>query len=102
MNILIKDRGKGKTTGLIYTSEATGYPIVTLTHDGVDYIKQQAHELECTIPEPITVQDLRNKRENRYESVLVDDVDCILGDALKEYLGCEVECGTMTHYSKQK
>lgn len=29
MNLLIKDRASDKTTGLIYTSEGTQYPIAT-------------------------------------------------------------------------
>ena len=31
MRLLIKDRAKGKTTQMIYTSEATEYPIVVET-----------------------------------------------------------------------
>ena len=31
MKLIIKDRGAGKTTGLIYASEATGFPIALVS-----------------------------------------------------------------------
>ena len=52
MNLLIKDRASGKTTGLIYTSEATQYPIVTFNRTSIRYIKDMARDMGCLIPEP--------------------------------------------------
>ena len=46
MRLLIKDRGKGKTTGLIYASEATGFPIATGNEVMVEHIKQMAKKNE--------------------------------------------------------
>ena len=99
MNLLIKDRGKGKTTRMIYTSESTGFPIVVPTSKMKDDIMHQAEELECYIPEPVTVSELRNgkARSTRlYENVLIDEVGFILQDALNEYLGCNVVCSTIS------
>lgn len=99
MRLLIKERGQGKTTGLIYTSEATGYPIVVATKVQADYTEDMAKRLKCNIPKPVTVRELREgrKRGSRiYENVLIDDVNIILNEALNEYLGCTVECATMT------
>lgn len=96
MRLLIKDRGKGKTTGLIYASEATGYPIATGNEVMVDHIKQMAKEMNCNIPEPITFYELKKLRDNSYSTVLLDEVTCILEDALSEYLGTNVICATMT------
>ena len=36
--LIIKDRGKGKTTHLLYTSAATGYPIVVETFERKEYL----------------------------------------------------------------
>lgn len=55
MNLLIKRRGKNKTTGLIYTSEATRYPIVCSSKIQTSYIKEMADKLGYTIQEHLTV-----------------------------------------------
>ena len=44
MNLLIKGRANGKTIGLIYTSEATQYPIVTFNRMSIRYIKEIAKD----------------------------------------------------------
>lgn len=105
MRILIKDRGTGKTTGLIYASEATGYPIATGNENMVSNIKHLAEEMGCNIPEPATFWELQNGRckGNRlYDTVLIDEVECILEDALSQYLGCTVKCATMSDKLKVK
>ena len=93
MKLIIKNRGQGKTTQLIYTSEITRYPIVTTSRTSVELIKNLAKELACNIPEPITYTDLKNNKyrgNKNFEKVLVDDVDSILEEVLNEYLNCEV------------
>lgn len=101
MELLIKDRATGKTTGLIYTSEATGYPIVVKQRNQVNYVKEKACEMGCIIPEPICVLDMigdcalmRGVRKPTH--VLVDEIYPIISEALKNYLGSEVVCATMT------
>ena len=95
MKLIIMDRGMGKTTKLIHTSEVTGYPIVVSTWAIAENIKHQAKEFNCKILEPITVQDiLHGKLRGRYgyENVLIDEVclNGLLKDALNSYLGCNV------------
>ena len=98
MRLLIKERQSGKTTGLIYASEATGYPIATANEVMVCNIKQMAEKMGCNIPEPITFCRLRhyNSAMNLYENVLVDEAGSILGAALNEYLHCNVKCATLS------
>lgn len=95
MKLMIIDRGMGKTTKLIHTSEVTGYPIVVSSQAMVNEIKHKAEKLNCKIPEPITVQDiLHGKLHECYEceNVLIDEVclNGLLKDALNVYLGCNV------------
>lgn len=101
MKLIIKDRGKGKTTGLIYTSESTGYPIVVHNEIAVNNVKDMAAKMGCEIPEPITMTTLKNGKLNhmnhRYGGVLIDNVDFILEAALNEYFGCAVQCATMSY-----
>lgn len=110
MNLLIKDRSSGKTTGLIYTSEATQYPIVTFNRISIDYIKEMAKDMGCLIPEPLCVEDFRSgyvRGRRLPDNVLLDEAGMIIGDALKMYLGTNVVVATMTdslseHYNKMK
>lgn len=99
MNLLIKDRASGKTTGLIYTSEATQYPIVTLNRISIRYIKEIAKDLGCLIPEPLCIEDFRSvlARGKRIpDDVLLDEAGVVIGDALNAYLGTNVVAATMT------
>lgn len=95
MKLIIKDRGMGKTTQLIHTSEITGYPIVASTEAIVNEIKKQAERIGCKIPEPMTVQELlhgKARGRHEYENILVDEV-CINGllqKALNQYFGRNV------------
>lgn len=100
MKLIIKNRGQGKTTQLIYTSEITRYPIVTTSHTSVELIKILAKELACNIPEPIAYTDLRNNKyrgNKNLGKVLVDDVDSILEEVLNEYLNCKVIGATISN-----
>lgn len=95
MKLIIKDRGMGKTTQLIHTSEVTGYPIVASTEAIVNEIKKQAERIGCKIPEPMTVQELlhgKARGRHGYENILVDEVciDGVLQKALNQYFGCNV------------
>ena len=97
MKLLIKPKGTGKTTGLIYTSEATGYPIVTSSKIQACYIRDDAKSMGCEIPDPLTVEDL-NIKKDLYSgaNILFDNVETILEAAINLYLDAKVVCATMT------
>lgn len=85
----------GKTAQLVNVSAVTGYPIVTFSKQGVDYIKEQSKRYDCNIPEPVTFEEMMamEKRGDRmYDNVLVDNVECggLLGKALNTYLNTNV------------
>jgi len=104
MKLLIKERGGGKTTGLIYASEATGYPICATVQSRVNDIIKMAEEIGCNIPQPITVTELRNGdfRGSGIKNILFDDVGEILGAAVNDYLGVNVIGATMSDYEKER
>lgn len=104
MRLLDKSRASGKTTGLIYTSEATGYPIVALNKSMARYIEKTGREMGCIIPEPMALDDLIDNcscSKQKPAHVLFDEVESILGDALKAYLGTDVVAATMTNPIKE-
>lgn len=105
MNLLIKDRATEKTTGLIYTSEATQYPIVTFNRHFIKHIKHMAVEMGCLIPDPLCVEDFKEAmvRGRRLpQNILLDEAGDILGDALNAYLGTNVIAATITDSLKEK
>lgn len=53
MKFINKPRRSGKTYGLIYASEATGFPIVVTTADRYNSIVGMANDMGCSIPEAV-------------------------------------------------
>lgn len=104
MRLLIKDRAKGKTTQMIYTSEATGYPIVVETEAQKSNLMDKAKSMDVIIPEPITINEIgRGKlRVCRTQKVIIDEGYNIIANALKEYIGCEVAAVTLTDRIKEQ
>lgn len=104
MRLLIKDRAKGKTTQMIYTSEATGYPIVVETELQKSNLMDKAKNMDVIIPEPITINEIeRGKlRGCRTPKVIIDEGYNIIANALKEYIGCEVAAVTLTDRIKEQ
>lgn len=91
MKLIIKDRGMGKTTQLIYISELTGYPIVAAHKTTIGHIKSMAKKLGCNITEPVLVSDVATGK-TRYDNILVDEVtlDGVLKKALNNYFNSNV------------
>ena len=93
MRLIVKDRKHNKITQLIYTSQATGYPIVTINHKDVDHIKEMAKILNCDVPEPVLYCDLSDvQEEKQYEALLMDYSNVLLNKALSDYFNCNIEC----------
>lgn len=68
-------RGSGKTTRLIFISEYTGYPIVTMTKGHTECLKESAKLCGASIPEPIVFSDLiEDKCKPTPDEVLIDEV----------------------------
>ena len=63
MNIINRPRGTGKTVELIHVSDATGARIITSNSMQADFIKQKAEELGCNIPLPLTIQEVKGRKE---------------------------------------
>lgn len=103
MRLLIKDRAKGKTTQMIYTSEATGYPIVVETEMQKNFIMDKAKEMDIVIPEPITIGEINNIRGRIRpdDKIIIDEGYNIIEKALKAYIGCDVMAVTLTDRIKE-
>ena len=103
MKMIIKDRQKGKTTGLIYTSEATGYHIIEPTPAEAKLTMEMAANMGCDIPEVYDIDSvLHNPNVDRTSGnlFLLDNADRIIQDALEQYLDCDLFAITMN--SKEK
>lgn len=82
MDIILKNRGHGKTVDLIRLSAQTGYPIVCANPNIVEL---KAKELHLEIPEPITTKELYQMK-SKPDGVYIDE----LGIILERVLGCHV------------
>ena len=102
-NLIIKDRGQGKTTELIHASEVTGLPIVTKYSLHAKYIEEKAKELGVVIPQPIAITELAsNNKDPLYRNgVLIDEAYDIISKALDNYLGTHVVAATLTDKLKE-
>ncbi len=96
MRLILKGRGKGKTTELLYTSDATRYRIIVPTSHNKEYLWKMAKELDLKIPEPMTCTEyLLRKRGLHEEGILIDDLEFSLEDILTAFFGVPVKCATM-------
>lgn len=81
MNIIVDDRGTGKTTQCIKESYHTGFPIVCINKVHADHIKGMASYIlgpdwVSGFPEPITLYELENPKDGKRPStyVIVDEI----------------------------
>lgn len=97
MKWLNKKRASGKTTGLIFASEATGYPIIVATDMQSKVVKENAAKLGAKIPEPMSVKTFFATKQGKHiEKILIDESPRIIEDALQKYFGVEIAAATMS------
>ena len=97
MKIINKPRGTGKTVELIHVSEVTGARIITHTLMQAEFIREKAKELNCTIPMPMSIQEIKQGISvAKARPYLIDDIDCWLDYILEDYFGKEVLAVTMS------
>lgn len=97
MDLILKNRGYGKTYELIKRSAETGYPIVTPYP--IQYIVNLASEVGLKIPEPVNIGTMKchpeyYRKVEKIGKVLVDDIDKVLQMLLE--INVEIDAGTMT------
>lgn len=97
MKLINKNRGTGKSTQLLYTSATTGYPIIVATERQAEYLEKMAEELGLEIPKPITFRRFNQYFIPRDSKILVDNLEFMLNDILKDYFGTEVCAATISH-----
>ena len=98
MILLNKPRGTGKSLQLVYTSEATGCPIVVFNTSMKDRLLQIADEYDCKIPEPIVAKSSDDLRGRKFKKgVLIDNVEFFIGPALEQYFDCPVIAATQSY-----
>ena len=96
MKILQLERGKGKTTALIYTSAMTRYPIVVLTCAEVEMVQNMANSLGIDIPQPITLKTyMTYGKHYGNDGILIDNLDIMLPKILNDYFNTNVVGVTM-------
>lgn len=101
-NLIIKDRGTGKSTQLLYTSATTQYPILTKTKNMADNLLKMADDLELCIPAPLTEYDIESRKIKLPKNILIDEGYDLIGSALDYYLGTHVVAVTLSDKIKER
>lgn len=97
MKKIIMSRGTGKTLLLIRQSNMLSVPILCATEQSAKHIKQQACEIGCIIPEPISAASLSSARgRNDIKSVLVDNAEDVLASLIRQLSGASIEAITIS------
>lgn len=99
--LVIKDRGTGKSTQLVYTSAVTQYPIITQHRTSIMHLMDLANELEVVIPTPMTVDDYKARGRIHENHILIDEGYDLIGEALDAYMGTHVVAVTLSDKIKE-
>ena len=94
--LVIKDRGTGKSTQLVYTSAVTQYPIITQHRTSIMHLMDLANELGVVIPTPMTVDDYKARGRIHENHILIDEGYDLIGEALDAYMGTHVVAVTLS------
>ena len=95
MYIYKAQRGKGKTTSLIYASMYTRYPIVCYSQTERNHIVETATELGISIPCPYTMEEFLKSGGKYEDNILIDNLDIMLPKILNDYFKCDICAATM-------
>ena len=86
MKVINLERGKGKTTRLLYASEFNNMPILCSTVIEQKNLIMKANECGLKIPEPVTVHDVITNKLRGDKSidngVLIDEAPYVLNSLL--------------------
>ena len=99
--LVIKDRGTGKSTQLVYTSAITQYPIIVPVRTRIMYLLDLANELNVIIPTPMTVEDYQARGRIHENNILIDEGYDLIGEALDAYMGSHVVAVTLSDKVKE-
>lgn len=99
--LVIKDRGTGKSTQLVYTSAVTQYPIITQHRTSIIHLMDLANELGVVIPTPMTVDDYKARGRIYENHILIDEGYDLIGEALDAYMGTHVVAVTLSDKIKE-
>lgn len=99
--LVIKDRGTGKSTQLVYTSAVTQYPIITQHRTSIIHLMDLANELGVVIPTPMTIDDYKARGRIHENHILIDEGYDLIGEALDAYMGTHVVAVTLSDKIKE-
>lgn len=99
--LVIKDRGTGKSTQLVYTSAVTQYPIITQHRTSIMHLMDLANELGVVIPTPMTVDNYKARGRIHENHILIDEGYDLIGEALDAYMGTHVVAVTLSDKIKE-
>lgn len=83
VNVVIQNRGTGKTTHAIITSSKTGATIITHHEMAAREVYNKAKSLGCYIPKPMSInQYYLTPEHNKPEKIIIDELEAVLRQVL--------------------
>ena len=80
-NVIIQNRGTGKTTHAITTSSKTGATIITHHEILAKEVHERAKRLGYDIPKPMSINQYLNTK-TKPEKIIIDELELVLGEVL--------------------
>lgn len=96
MRLIVGKRQTGKTIEAIMTSHTTGATILCANEARKRFTKQEAERLKRSIPDPLTIADLRKYGRPVRPVLIIDDLEGILEGILERDLECQVLAAFMS------
>lgn len=82
VNVIIQNRGTGKTTHAIITSSETSATIITHNIIVAREVHKQAKYLGYDIPEPMSINQYLNTKHDKPEKIIIDELELVLSQVL--------------------
>ena len=82
VNVIMQNRGTGKTTHAIITSSKTGATIITHQEIVAREVYNQAKHLGYDIPKPMSIHQYLNAKYGKPEKIIIDELEAVLSQVL--------------------
>lgn len=96
MKLIVGKRQTGKTIEAIMTSHATGATILCVDETRKTFVIQEAKRLHRSIPQPLTINEIRRYGRSIKSGLIIDDLEAMLEGILERDLENQVLAAFMS------
>ena len=96
MNLMNRQRGFGSTTMLLSAANVQKIPLIVANCHHKELAIEEAEALGYDVMVFTANEFVDNRLGSQYSNVLIDDVELVIGEALKQYFGTNIYAATMS------